>query len=150
MEKKTFKLNPERSMTKEQMAGEFRKALICNNITYVMVDALNSFLIDMCSHLDNLGLSFKCEEKMKFNELRRYARMLNSCCKAFSKNIYNSDVPKEVEDAAHDSDWWYLLIKLLYDRLGDDKRKTHMLLEFLDAMPSEGHFKVNIEDFMKI
>ena len=137
-------------MTEEQVKRRMERAMVANNIVYVIADSLNTFLLDMCCDLDSLGLEFKQQEKQKYNELLKHIHKAHYYSEMFAKNLYDADTEKEVEDAAHDSDWWYLVIKLLYDRLGDDKQKTHMFLEFLDAMPSEGYYKVGIEDFQKI
>jgi hypothetical protein len=54
------------------------------------------------------------------------------------------------DDACIDSDWWYNFLKLVDDRVGTNKQKTHLLLEFLLNMPSEGEglFNPKFEDFV--
>lgn len=144
----TYNIHPKTPMSKEEVERRIKKAMISTNIVYIVTDALDTFLLDACSTLDSLGLELKHEEKRKFNEMKNHIHKAHYYSEQFAQNLYRGDSMKKIADASHDSDWWYLMIKLLYDRLGDNKQKTHMLLEFLDRMPSEGFFKISIDDFL--
>lgn len=134
-------------MTKEQIAEKFKEAMILNNLAFVLAEAANTFFLDMSAKFAELGLGFKHEDKHNFSEMRKYAEKAKYYSAKIAKSLYNLE---DADDALYDADWFYLFTKLIHDRLGTDNRKTHMLIEFLDTMPSEGLFKVGLEDFQKL
>lgn len=139
-------ITPPPGMTIEQVKEELSEALALNVLTYTLVDTVNTMFVDMECSLGKLGLYMKKSERMKFNQLKQAAKKAkywsNECA-------YNLNIDVDSGKLQNDSDFWYNLIKLIQDRLGDDERKFRLLIEFLDTMPSEGLFKIGIQDFLK-
>ena len=146
MEKKIY-LNPRIPLTKEESEKILNDAFTLANIAYILSDTVHSYFLDATSKFAVLGVELKDEDKHHFLEMKKYAERAQFHSKQLAKHIYDME---ESEDALRDSDWFYNLIKLVQDRLGEDKVKTHQFLEYLSMMPSEGTFKVGIEDFQKM
>lgn len=144
---KTITPNPRIPMSRERIAELYKEAMVYNNLAYVLTEAVNTLVGDMETRISTLGLGFKREEKVNFTELVRAVRRARYYSGEISKALYEIE---ESGDALHDADWWYYFVKLVMDRTGDDPQKTHLLLEYLDTMPSDGLFDVGIKDFRSI
>jgi hypothetical protein len=87
--------------------------------------------------------------KQDFNEMHR---CIHASYKATNKAVQpmyktNSNF---TDNGCIDSDWWYNFMKLVDDRIGTNKQKTQLLLEFLLNTPSEGEglFNPQFKDFV--
>jgi hypothetical protein len=58
---------------------------------------------------------------------------------------------EQVNEFAEDCDWWYNIIRLIADRVGDDVLKTKQVINWLTTMPSMMNmFDVKKRDFKRI
>lgn len=140
-------ITPPPGWTIEQVKKKLANGLALNVLTYTLADAVNTMFIDMECTLNKLGLYLKKSERMKFNQLKQAAKKARYWSNECAHDL-NTDV--DAQKLQNDSDFWYNLIKLIQDRLGSDERKFRMLIEFLDTMPSEGLFKIGLQDFLKL
>ena len=94
------------------------------------------------------GATFEREDKLRFKQLTKALQDTQKCAKRCCIGLYRHE---QVDDFVSDCDWWYNIIRLLADRLGDDELKTKQVINWLDAMPSVLHmFNVKKRDFMRI
>lgn len=142
-----FDMTNKCNLSREAIHRKVQRGMVLNNLAFVLADAANTFLMDMESELASLGVGFRQEDKYNFNQMLSHVKAARKWAEKSALPIYEMS---EVDDACADSDWWYNMIKLIDDRLGDDRRKTNMLLEFILAMPSEvGLFNVTYNDFKR-
>lgn len=135
-------------MTREQIRRCVQRGMVANNLAFVLADTANTFLMDCEGDLRKLGVGFGYNDKYNFNQMMRHITAARKWAAKSALPIY--ELKEETDDACADSDWWYHMARLIDDRLGDDRRKTNMLLEFLLQMPSEvGLFKVTYDDFKR-
>lgn len=140
-----FHMTEKCSLSREAIHKKVQRGMILNNIAFVLADAANSALMDMESELAPLGVSFSQSDKYRFNMMLNHVKAAKKWAESSALPIYEI---ADADDACADSDWWYNMIKLIDDRLGDDNRKTNMFLEYVLAMPSEiGLFNVTYNDF---
>lgn len=142
-----FDMTSKCSLSREAIHKKVQRGMVLNNLAFVLADAANTFLMDMESELAPLGVGFRQEDKYNFNQMLSHVKAARKWAEKSALPIYEMS---EAYDACADSDWWYHMIKLIDDRLGDDRRKTNMLLEFILSMPSEvGLFNVTYNDFKR-
>lgn len=142
-----FSMTSKTNLSREQIHKKICRAMILNNLAFTLADASNSFLMDCESELSKFGVLLEREDKFNFNQMLHHIKKARYWSGRCSLPIYK--IP-ESDDACADSDWWYNLLLLIDDRLGDDSRKTNMFLEFLLQMPSEiGLFDVTYDDFKR-
>lgn len=142
-----FDMTRKCSLSREAIHKKVRRGLVLNNLAFVLADAANSALMDMESELSPLGVSFGQKDKFNFNQMLSHVSAAKKWAEKSALPIY--DIP-DTDDACADSDWWYSLMKLVDDRLGDNPQKTNLFLEYLLAMPSEiGVFNVTYNDFKR-
>lgn len=134
-------------MSEEEQKKLEEELYIVQNVAYILTDTVNSYYMDLLGKLEVFGWKLEKEDKMHFNAMKKAIENAKYHSQQITKHVYNL---KDAEGALYDADWFYNIIKMLYDRLGEDARKTNMLLEFLDAMPSEGVFKIGLKDFQKL
>lgn len=140
-----FHMEQKCRLTREQIRTKVLKGMVLNNIAFVLADAANTALMDMETELKGLGVAFSQKDKQNFNEMLRHVTAARKWAERSALPIYEID---DADDACADSDWWYNFIKLVDDRIGEDTRKTNLLLEYLLNMPSEiGLFNVKYNDF---
>ena len=140
-----FKMTEKCHLTREQIHEKVLKGMVLNNIAFVLADVANSALMDMESELSPLGVAFNQNDKRNFNEMMRHAAAAKKWAEKSALPIYEIS---DADDACADSDWWYSMIKLIDDRIGDNPSKTNLLIEYILNMPSEvGLFNVKYADF---
>lgn len=140
-----FDMTKRCSLTREQIHKKVQRGMVLNNLAFVLADAANTFLMDMECELAPLGVGFSQKDKQNFNRMLEHIHAARKWAEESALPIYEIS---DADDACADSDWWYSMLKLIDDRLGDDPGKTNMLLEFLLQMPSEvGLFKITYNDF---
>lgn len=142
-----FHMTEKCSLSREAIHKKVQRGMILNNIAFVLADAANSALMDMESELAPLGVGFNQQDKYNFKQMFSHAEAAKKWAEKCAIPIYEI---ADADDACADSDWWYNMILLIDDRLGDDNRKTNMLLEYILAMPSEiGLFNITYNDFKR-
>ena len=142
-----FDMTRKCNLSREAIHKKVQRGMILNNIAFVLADAANSALMDMESELKGLGVAFGQSDKYNFKQMLSHVEAAKKWAEKSALPIY--DIP-DVDDACADSDWWYHMILLVDDRLGDNRQKTNLLLEYLLAMPSEiGLFKITYNDFKR-
>ena len=140
-----FDMTTKCNLSREAISKKVKRGMILNNLAFVLADAANSALMDMESELTSLGVAFNQSDKYNFKQMLSHVDAAKKWAEKSALPIYKADYS---EDMCADSDWWYNMIKLIDDRLGEDKRKTNMFLEYLLAMPSEiGIFDLTYNDF---
>lgn len=133
------------AMTREHIHKAVQRGMVQNNFAFILADAANTYLMDCEKTLEPFGVSFDHEDKYNFRQMMEHVKAARKWAEKSAMPIYEIH---DADDACADSDWWYNFMKLVDDRIGDDPRKTNMLLEYILAMPSEvGLFKVTYDDF---
>ena len=124
-------------------------AMTTNSLAYVLADAAETFLMDCENALCKFDRHLMKEVKQNFRQMNRQVHAARLAAKKAARPMYVTD-SGFTDDACIDSDWWYNFLKLVDDRIGTNKQKTHLLLEFLLNMPSEGEglFNPKFEDFV--
>jgi hypothetical protein len=124
-------------------------AMTTNSLAYVLADAAETFLMDCENALGKFDRHLLKEVKQNFRHMNRQVHSARLAAKKAAEPMYVTD-SGFTDDACIDSDWWYNFLKLVDDRVGTNKQKTHLLLEFLLNMPSEGEglFNPKFEDFV--
>ncbi len=135
--------------TRNELRTEIRKSMLQNNLAFILADVANWFLLDCEASMRELGVAFDGRDKKNFSMMKSKITEARKWASMSALPLYHLE-NGESDNAMYDSDWWYKLIKLVDDRLGDDPRKTNIFLEFLLNMPSEvGLFNVTYEDFKR-
>ena len=126
------------NIIKKQMNLEkYKKANIATNMAYSVAEAANSFAVDAESELRKIGSCLKHEEKHKFKLMIESAEKLKNTSKFVAKPLYG--IP-DSEMALSDSDWLYMFLKLLIDRVGSNVNKMEMVSKYVHEMDSELNF----------
>lgn len=142
-----FDMTRKCNLSREAIHKKVQRGMILNNIAFVLADAANSALMDMESELKCLGVAFGQQDKFNFKQMLSHVEAAKKWAEKSALPIY--DIP-DADDACADSDWWYNMVLLIDDRLGENSRKTNIFLEYLLAMPSEiGLFNITYNDFKR-
>lgn len=135
------------ALTREQIRRRVHRGMVLNNLLFVFADVVNSLLRDMEAEIGKLGIGLSFKEKYNFGQMMQHIKAAVKWSEKSAMPIYTI---KDADDAIYDSDFWYHLILLVDDRLGDDAQKTNMTLEYLLNMPKgEDLFGITYEDFAK-
>lgn len=136
-------------MSRKEIQELVQKAMIQNNFAFVLADVANTFLLDCEKSLERFGVAFSQKDRYNFGMVLKKISEARKWAGVAASPIYHLKMG-ETDNACADSDWWYNFIKLIDDRLGDDPRKTNMLLEYVLSMPSEiGLFNIKYDDFKR-
>lgn len=133
----------------ETMRHHAKMAMVTNSLAYVLADAAESFLMDSDLALNKLNRNLTRETKQNFKNMASAVHTARRAAQRAAKPMYATD-SGYTDDACIDSDWFYHFLMLLDDRVGVNPQKTHLLLEFLLNMPSEGEglFNPKMDDFI--
>lgn len=125
-------------------------AMTTNSLAYILADAAETFLLDSETALNKFDRHLLKEVKQNFQQMNRQVHAARLAAKKAARPMYTTD-SGFTDDACNDSDWWYNFMKLVDDRIGTNKQKSHLLLEFLLNMPSEGEglFNPKFDDFLR-
>lgn len=135
-------------LSRDELHQRVQKATICLNIAHCLADVCETLVMDSEAILRPFGATFEREDKLRFKQLTKALQDTQKCAKRCCIGLYRHE---QVDDFVSDCDWWYNIIRLLADRLGDDELKTKQVINWLDAMPSVLHmFNVKKRDFMRI
>lgn len=130
-----------KNLSEEEAILKARQAISSLNITYILADVCNSFLMETEAVLKEIGMALSGEDKHRFLLFVHSARCNAG---AFARPLYYM---KGSDDAASCSDWYLNFLKLVETKI-TNAQKTRMLLEFLLTMPNEsGVYDVKLEDF---
>jgi hypothetical protein len=146
---KANNLDKDCTMSPESIKHFAKKAMITNSLAYILADAAETFLMDCEFALGKFDRNLLREVKRNFRQMKSAVHQARLAAKKAAEPMYEAG-SGFTDDACIDSDWWYNFVKLLDDRVGVNKQKTQLLLEFLLNMPSEGEglFKPKLEDFV--
>lgn len=139
-----YGVQPQICMSEKEIRRRVFKTMAENNIAYLLCDVANSFFVDCIKGLSLLGKDLARDAKMKYNRLVRTVALARDLTADIGGELYTI---KDSELAISDSDFYYNLIRLIEDRIGEDPQKTNMLIEFLLGMPSKGLYNITLEDF---
>lgn len=135
-------------LTREELHRHIEKATMCLNIAHCLADVCETLVMDSESILRPFGATFERQDKMYFKQLSKSLQNARKCAKRCCMDLYQH---KDVNDFAEDSDWWYNIIRLIADRVGDDELKTKQVINWLITMPSVMNmFDVKKRDFKRI
>jgi len=136
-------------LSPEAVRRHAKIAMNANSLAYILADAAETFLMDCEVSLSKFDRHLKREVKQNFAQMKRCVHSARAATKKAAQPMYDTD-SGFTDDACIDADWWYNFVKLVDDRVGTNPQKTHLLLEFLLNMPSEGEglYNVKLEDFV--
>ena len=135
-------------LTRDELHKRVEKATMCLNIAHCLADVCETLIMDAESILRPFGATFEREDKMHFKQLSRSLQDAQKCAKRCCLGLYKHE---QVDEFTSDADWWYNIIRLIADRVGDDDLKTRQVINWLDAMPSVMQmFDVKKRDFKRI
>lgn len=99
------------------------------NLTFVLVDILESSLMNTNELLRKQGCELRHESKRNFNTAIASVRKL--------KDHVNKCNDKTQIDFGNDSDMLYNMLLLLVDRCGDDDMKLFKFFNYIKSFPSQ-------------
>lgn len=89
------------------------KATTQTNMAYVLADVAESFAMDAMRNLAMVGNTFRNEEKQKWSDLRRLAKLMDARLRSITVAAYETQHDGDYEDS---SDSLYKLMVLICDR----------------------------------
>lgn len=108
---------------KQKNAELFKKACVYTNLAYALVEAADTFMVDVQSLLRQVSADIDRSEKQKFKDAVTYGKYFNVRIKDLSRKLYSLDTSRF--DALSDSDDLYELIRLITDRCGGQMQILH-------------------------
>ena len=135
-------------LTRDELHKRVEKATLCLNMAHCLSDVIETLVMDAEGILRPFGATFEREDKLHFKQLTKSLQDAQKCAKRCCMGLYNHE---QVNDFAEDCDWWYNIIRLIADRVGDDELKTLQVINWLVTMPSTLQmFDVKKRDFKRI
>lgn len=135
-------------LTRDELHKRVEKATLCLNMAHCLSDVIETLVMDAEGILRPFGATFEREDKLHFKQLTKSLQDAQKCSKRCCIGLYNHE---QVNDFAEDCDWWYNIIRLIADRVGDDELKTLQVINWLVTMPSTLQmFDVKKRDFKRI
>ena len=107
------------------------------NLTYVLVDVVETLLYDLRSEMRKQGYELRHDTKRNFNSAITAIRRLKQ---DVDKTQFSTQ-----ENFGNDSDCLLAFIRLLVDRCGDDDRKMFEFYNFIKRYPSQLGLKLSDE-----
>lgn len=105
------------------------QANILSNLSFVLVDILESCYMEANENLKSENSEFKHEAKREFN-------LLLSHCRNLKRYVRNCSEETQ-EFFGQDSDMLYQTLKLIVDRCGDDDVKLFKFFNYIKTFPSQ-------------
>ena len=93
----------------------FKKACVYTKVAYALVEAADTYMVDVQSLLAQVKCDIDKKEKRKYNDVVTFGKYFKLKIEAISKTLY--DIDKDT-DALADSDNLYEVIKVIMDRCG--------------------------------
>lgn len=112
---------------KSKNPENFKRACIYTNIAYALVEAADSFLVDVNSILKPMGACVSKDEKLKFKRALHYGKFFKINIHEIAEQIYK--INNESNNALDDADEVYDTIKLIMDRCGGNMDKLSCIKE---------------------
>ena len=137
-----FHITEKCDLTREQIHLRVKKGMVCISLAHVLADAANTLLKDAEFYLNPLEVSFERQDKQNYKRMLKAMAAAKKTAAECAFQVYQTN---DVDYFAFDSDWWYQVILLINDRVGENKRKTNIVLEWLLNMPSEINLFNNIK-----
>lgn len=135
-------------LTREELHKRVEKATLCLNIAHCLADVCETLVMDAEGILRPFGATFERQDKMYFKQLAKILQDTQKCARRCCMGLYKHE---QVNEFAEDCDWWYNIIRLIADRVGDDELKTKQVINWLTTMPSMMNmFDVKKRDFKRI
>lgn len=111
------------------------QAKILSNIAFVLVDVLESCVMEANELLKLQNEEFRHEAKREFNLLLRHSRNLKGYVRNCSEQTQ--------EFYGNDSDMLYQTLKLIIDRCGEDDVKLFKFFNYIKTFPSQIHMDID-------
>ena len=108
------------------------------NIAYVLVDVLETNLMDMEHEYRRQGYELRHDAKRNFNTAIAAIRRLKSYVGKCRSSVQ--------EDFGNDADIVNALLLTIIDRTGDDDMQSFRLYNYIKAMPSRLHLELDIDE----
>ena len=108
------------------------------NLTYVLVDVVETLLYDLRSEMRKQGYELRHDTKRNFNTATTAIRRLKQ---DVDKTQFSTQ-----ENFGNDSDCLLAFIRLLVDRCGDDDKKMFEFYNFIKRYPSQLGLKLSDEN----
>lgn len=135
-------------LTREELHKRMEKATLCLNLSNCLADVIETLVMDAEGILRPFGATFERKDKQLFKQL---SKSLQEARKAANRCCIGLYQHEQADEFAEDCDWWYNMIRLITDRVGDDELKTKQVINWIEAMPSLMHmFDVKKRDFKRI
>ena len=99
------------------------------NLTYVLVDVVETLLYDLETEMRKQGYELRHDAKRNFNTAISAIRRL--------KHDVDKTQPSTQENFGNDSDCLLAFIRLLVDRCGDDDKKMFGFYNYIKQFPSQ-------------
>ena len=133
---------------RETLRHGIDKATAQLNLCHMLAGVIDWLLLDCSGTINSLGIpKGDTREAAYFKELlklTRAARKWAQLCIKDAERHVNQD------DYDNDIDWWYNMVRLIYDRTGTNALKTKQVIQWLSTMPSEAHlFDIHTKDFLR-
>lgn len=121
-------------MTEQEKEKLIEQANIATNCAYLLIEAANSFLVDLESMLSKIEMGTVYGERKRFKSMLNEAEKLRKMTKKVASPLSDIDC---AEIALGDADYLYDYIKLLVDRVGDSDDKKVKVRALLFNVTSE-------------
>lgn len=99
------------------------------NLTYVLVDVVETLMLDLRNEMNKQGYELRHDAKRNFNTAIAAIRRLK---RDVDKMQFSTQ-----ENFGNDSDCLLAFIKLLIDRCGDDDKKMFEFYNYIKCFPSQ-------------
>lgn len=135
-------------LTRDELHKRVKKATMCLNLANSLADVIETLVMDSECILRPIGATLERQDKMNFKRLTKALEEAQKCAQRCCIDLYKHE---QADEFAEDCDWWYNIIRLITDRVGDDQLKTQQVINWLITMPSVANmFEVKERDFKRI
>jgi hypothetical protein len=121
-------------MTEQEKAKLIEQANIATNSAYLLIEAANSFLVDLESMLSKIEMGTLYGERKRFKSMLNEAKKMREMTRKAASPLGEIDC---AEIALGDADYLYDYMKLLVDRVGDSDDKKVKVRALLFNVTSE-------------
>lgn len=114
-----------------------QEGIYLNHLAYRMADVVNTYMIDAICLFERNGCTLRHEEKRKFVKMVEAAKTLKYATKDFTKAMYGCNI---ADKCCYSSDFFSDIIKLIWDRVGEDKKRMKSVRNAVKRFKSELEF----------
>ena len=117
------------------------------NLCHMLAGVIDWLLLDTEATIRSMGVpKDNTRAASYFKEMNK---LVGAARKWAQRCIKDAEKHVNQEDYDDDIDWWYNMVRLIYDRTGTDQLKTKQVIQWLSTMPSEAHmFNIHTKDFI--